>query len=1379
MNRSFCDYFRIGLIALGFIGLSGLARAQGTYYDAPLKPSYRGYVHDTRLWIPSDVTVIRGVIILGNGANGDQRNRTEETDWQALARAHDFALMGTSLYICQSANDVNAEVPMLLADLAWYATASGHPEVAHLPFVLAGWSGGGQMAYGINTKIPERVIAYIMNKGAYYVPGALSPAALKTPSIGVGGQFDLGVGRTGIIDRFKANRPSGGLCAIAVEQNTGHVEGNVDGVFFTFFDHAIRARYPAGVTPLSGPVTLLDLSETNGWLATEPTVGSGLSGSVYPYAAYSGDKTTACWLMDEDVANLYRGFATYNPAVTVTPVGGPLFSASQMIEFRVSVDSAAFPAWTSADVYDGAVMLGTVTRGGATSVYAVRPWGGRGVTAIARDASGNERTSIPQPFVVNKNSSPAWDNSSGDFRWNTTSANWGGVVWTPGADAVFGATGVGTVTVSGTQTLADSLTSLCFDTAGYKLTGGTLSVPGNSGFNVNADAEIASEITGPGNLSKSGAGTLTLTGGNNYYGFTTVSSGTLKLGSGGNLGNTYTQVFPGATVAIAQNANGTTNALNGFLLLWLGANLTMADGHTSTFNVGSASLSAQSGASPALTFDVASTNQTSDRLAIVGTASIFTNAFPTIVANFLAVPSASTNTYTLITAASGLVGAANFNFATKNFMIGGNPYHTSLATSTDTSVILSFEAGATILPFYWQGSIDGSWKSQNSGTLDTNFTNEPAGATNTLALPSSVSNVFMTASSASNLTTTLDQAFTINGLTFVGTGSSNTAGSSIGAGSGGTLQINGGGITVNAGSGANTISAPVTLGAAQSWTNNSSNMLTVGTGIVNNGGFLLTVAGSGSTTISGAMSGNGSLTQSGSGTLTLSGSNTYTGATTINAGTLAITGSAALAGGGTVNLVGGTLNLGGATITNPISFQGGNLAAGTVTLNSGNFDIQRGMQYSNASFTGSAGLIKTTSGNATLTGYNTYTGATTINAGTLAITWWASFYANNVVPGTSVVNIKAGGALDLGGIGTGNYAVTGNYPAIFPISLQGGTLQNGVVNYTGGNFDIQSGTETSTAVLTNNFWAPAGLIKSTAGTAVLSGYNTYTGTTTVTGGLIQLNVAENPGTSGPLGNPSTLANSIILQGGGLQFTANNTYDYTTSGRLQLADASAGTIDTNGQNVTFANALGVGTARTGGLTKSGLGTLTLAGNNTYTGNTSVNAGTLVLAATGSLKFVVTDSSNSRLTGSGAVILNGTFNIDTSAVTAGNRTCTLVDAANVTYGSSFSIAGWSQNGGVWSKVDSIQRWTFNQSTGVVEPQAPPRPTVMISGGDGTVILQVPTLTGFSYQLESTTNLLPPAVWTPIKTTAGTGGIITDTVPLLPSEKAKFFRYVVSPQ
>ncbi len=491
----------VRLIALVLLFLCGMARAQGTYYDAPSTPiditqsgfggdpSYTAYAHDTRLWIPNDVTVIRGVIVLANGAGGDQRGRTAETDWQAFARAHGFALMGTHGYVCygNGTTSVDTEVPVLLGDLAWYATASGHPEVTNLPFVLGGWSGGGQVAYGINTKIPERVIAFITNKGAYYIQNPLAAAALKTPSIGVAGQLDGVGGRTAVKNNFESNRPLGALWADAFEWNTPHAEGNVDGVFFTFFDHAIRARYPAGATPLTGPVTLLDLPETSGWLATEPTESNGLSGSVYAYADYPGTKTSACWLMDADVANLYRGFATYGPAntapaVSVTPVSvsgiAPVYATGQMIQFNVAVDSAAFPGWVSADVYDGAVKLGTVTNGGSTSVSAVRPWGGRGVTAIARDAAGNERTSIPQPFVVsnavaltnsaatpvhqtsadlNATFSPAWGSYTITACWGTvnggsTVANWqhSAVVGTwDGGDPVnlsYTATGLGEAT---------------------------------------------------------------------------------------------------------------------------------------------------------------------------------------------------------------------------------------------------------------------------------------------------------------------------------------------------------------------------------------------------------------------------------------------------------------------------------------------------------------------------------------------------------------------------------------------------------------------------------------------------------------------------------------------------------------------------------------------------------------------------------------------------------------------------------------------------------------------------------------------------------------------------------------------------------------------
>ena len=119
------------------------------------------------------------------------------------------------------------------------------------------------------------------------------------------------------------------------------------------------------------------------------------------------------------------------------------------------------------------------------------------------------------------------------------------------------------------------------------------------------------------------------------------------------------------------------------------------------------------------------------------------------------------------------------------------------------------------------------------------------------ALPGVNSNVFFTASLASNYAnTTLDGNVSINSLTFSNSGAMGIA---CGTPATSTLTIAGTGgaiaITVNPGAGAATVSAPVAIGASQTWTNNSASLLTV-SGSVTNGGNTLTLAGSGNTTIS-------------------------------------------------------------------------------------------------------------------------------------------------------------------------------------------------------------------------------------------------------------------------------------------------------------------------------------------------------------------------------------------------------------------------------------------------------------------------------------------------------------------------------------------------
>ncbi len=260
---------------------------------------------------------------------------------------------------------------------------------------------------------------------------------------------------------------------------------------------------------------------------------------------------------------------------------------------------------------------------------------------------------------------------------------------------------------------------------------------------------------------------------------------------------------------------------------------------------------------------------------------------------------------------------------------------------------------------------------------------------------------------------------------------------------------------------------------------------------------------------------------------------------------------------------------------------------------------------------------------------------------------------NLIVNNSPSTTIQKTGAGTLYWNGPSISGALGNGTISSPITIAGGTfvlLNNTVLSPLGsGNIGSQNiangGTlfkyaaPSLTQILTGII-SGAGNLEVAAGTLTLSGQNTYTGNTILSGGTLVVNGAENPGIFGPLG----VGNTISFTGGSLGFSANNTFDY--SPRFSTAASQAYSLDSGGQSVLLTNDL----ASSGGtLTKVGSGTLTLAGVSSYSGLTTVSAGKLVFqgSKTGSGNITVANSTALGVTASGTQVTPGTLTVGTSS------------------------------------------------------------------------------------------------------------------------------------
>ena len=476
---------------------------------------------------------------------------------------------------------------------------------------------------------------------------------------------------------------------------------------------------------------------------------------------------------------------------------------------------------------------------------------------------------------------------------------------------------------------------------------------------------------------------------------------------------------------------------------------------------------------------------------------------------------------------------------------------------------------------------------------------------------------------------------------------------------GGAITVNGPGALIL--SGTNSFSGPVTIGSTGSLQFNTVASFPSAVDVIDNGTLLFSNPGATTVTASGMISGSGDLTMLGGGTLVLSGSNTYGGTTTISLGTLQIDGAQSLSGVSVVDNSALVFN-NSTTATIPQDISG----MGTVTVQGG--------------------------GTVILSGTNTYIGITTISLGTLQIDNGVSFPSlSSVVDDGSLVFNQSGIATALGSIsgsgaltmqGSGTLILGGSNTYLGTTTISSGTLQ---INSTTGLPANNTVTDDSSLVFNNsgiatvsaNISGSGSLTMQGTGTAILSGANSYLGTTTISSGILQINAAN------------SLPMNMVNDNGLLNFNVPGSYTFSglITGTGSVGQIGSGTLTLSNPGNNFS----------GGVTISGGGVATFTSTSNFGSPTStitLNNGTLD-APLGTLSFT---SQHAILLESGG----GTISVDDPACTitlqgniSGTGALMLPGPGNMIFSGDNTYSGLTTIGSGFLQIDNADSFPFGSS------------------------------------------------------------------------------------
>jgi poly(3-hydroxybutyrate) depolymerase len=202
----------------------------GATFDQTVPPGANFDKAEFRLWVPAGSDRLQAALVLVPGSNGDGRPMAAEPFWQEFAARHHLAIVACRFtdkphdqsFIEDYVNVSRGSGQALLDALTAFARTAGHAELADAPLLLWGMSAGGQFNYEFVAWKPERVIAFVVNKGGIYYTALASKAAREVPGLLFIGEKDLDSRITMISGLAALNRRGGALWALTEEPGVGH-----------------------------------------------------------------------------------------------------------------------------------------------------------------------------------------------------------------------------------------------------------------------------------------------------------------------------------------------------------------------------------------------------------------------------------------------------------------------------------------------------------------------------------------------------------------------------------------------------------------------------------------------------------------------------------------------------------------------------------------------------------------------------------------------------------------------------------------------------------------------------------------------------------------------------------------------------------------------------------------------------------------------------------------------------------------------------------------------------------------------------------------------------------------------------------------------------